>query len=130
MKISTIKTIRVSGLLFFFVGGFMGTVALWVMPNAMIECFVTDGPSQFRTWGVFEYAETGYFQLPEAMFSELWTRPESIHVFLWPFVLTLLATCVLWSSTVICIRLLIGREHLTTRLSEWLSPGAAGSRSP
>jgi len=94
----------------------VGTLLLWFMPYSRGIGFVAgDGPNYSWTWGILEYAETGYFYLPEPTFSCFWTRPDTIRIFPWPFVITLLVTVGLWSGTIIWRRRLIARGYLTTK---------------
>ena len=88
-----------------------GTFLLWFMPMGFIEAFVTQGPTHFRTWGVLEYAETGYFQISESIFSCYWTWPDTFRIFPKPLCLTFLITLFLWGVALFIHRRLVAKGY-------------------
>ena len=110
-KFMTKKLVWISAFLLWYSLTLVGTFLLWFMPMGFIVACFGQGPGQYRTWGVFEYAETGYFYISESIFSCFWTRPDTIQIFPWPFGITVLITVALLSGTVVLGRRLTAKRY-------------------
>lgn len=111
-KFMTKKLVWISTFLLWYWLTLVGTFLLWFMPMGFIVACFGNGPGQYRTWGVFEYAETGYFYISESIYSCFWTWPDTLQIFPKPLCLTFSITLLLWGGTVVLGRRLTAKRYL------------------